>query len=268
MSDGADSGKKIGSALIVATEAEDIVSLPATLERVWPQLPERGRLLVAVPNEDAFDPRNRDALGEGDLRRLLERYGRPLLVTEQPFTWLFMHVEKKKPSAAGRVPRSRVERFEAMAALCWGTVAELGCGAGELAAAIHARGHAVVGVDMNGPKIERARRSFPGVEFIEADICQPGLLEGRIFDTVMLAEVLEHVPEAIGNAMLDVAQRLLRPGGRIIVSVPNRNCIPHRNHIRIFDRKTLEAMLRPFGQPHVVAEQPYKWLLLYADRHA
>lgn len=254
----------LGCGLIVASEPTEIEGLPRTLERVWSRLPERGRLLVAVPNEDAHDGKDRQAFGEGDLRRLLESYGRPLLLTEQPFEWLLMYVEKKK-SGYGGVPRSRTERFEAMAELCRGSVVELGCGAGELAAEIRRRGHSVVGVDLNRPKIERARREFPGIEFIDADICLPGLLEGRQFDTVMLAEVLEHVPEAVGNEMLAVARRLLHPGGRVIVSVPNRNCIPHRNHIRVFDRKTLKALLLPFGEPQTIASQPYKWLLMYAD---
>lgn len=252
-----------GCAVVAITDACDVDLLPDIVQHAWSRLAERGRLLVIVPNAEV-EGQKRSGLRERDVRHLLQDLGRPVTVSDQPFTWVLMHVDKAGPRKHD-FSRSTAERYEAMAALCRGTVLELGCGAGALAAAIHDRGHAVVGIDHNGPKIERARSKFADIEFIEADICETDLLTGRSFDTVLLAEVLEHVTDGVGEMMLATARRLLAPGGRIVISVPNRNCIPHRNHIRSFDVARLKDIVSRFGPPRAAVTQPYKWLLMYAD---
>ena len=114
---------------------------------------------------------------------------------------------------------------------------------------------------MSEEKIRRARKEHPGIPFMACDIL--GLsLPPESFDTVVLAEVLEHVPEKDGDAMLDKAWSLLRAGGRLIVSVPNEDCVPHPHHVRLFDRRSLRKLLASFGKPRLIADQPYKWLLM------
>ena len=44
-------------------------------------------------------------------------------------------------------------------------------------------------------------------------------LEGRQFDTIILLDVLEHMSDPFG--FLKQVQRILAPGGRVIISVPN-----------------------------------------------
>jgi 2-polyprenyl-3-methyl-5-hydroxy-6-metoxy-1,4-benzoquinol methylase len=152
-----------------------------------------------------------------------------------------------------------------MSRLCGGRVIELGCGSGELTAMISRRGHDVMGVDINRDKILAARTRFPGVRFEQQDIREI-VVDGERFDTVVLAEVLEHVNDAVGHDMLTIAWALLRPGGRLIVSVPNENCIPHPNHVRAFNRASLRAMLEEWGRPRTMTDQPYKWLLMYVTK--
>lgn len=65
---------------------------------------------------------------------------------------------------------------------------------------------------------------------------------------------------------IDVDSGAFWPGGRLIVSPPIEDCVPHRNHVRVCRRPGLEAELRPFGEPVLVTEQPYKWLPIYVDR--
>ncbi len=50
------------------------------------------------------------------------------------------------------------------------------------------------------------------------------------FDHVFMVEVLEHVPEA-GQALLEV-KRVLRPRGRLLVAVPNRDWFHYDRHMR------------------------------------
>jgi 2-polyprenyl-3-methyl-5-hydroxy-6-metoxy-1,4-benzoquinol methylase len=123
----------------------------------------------------------------------------------------------------------------------------------------------VVGVDISGSKIARARELYPEILFIQSDVRDLALTE-ESFDSVVLAETLEHVPEEVGAQILSKAWSLLKPGGRLIVSVPNEDCIPHPNHVRQFDRSSLKRLLQPLGRPRLVTDQPYKWLLMYVDR--
>jgi 2-polyprenyl-3-methyl-5-hydroxy-6-metoxy-1,4-benzoquinol methylase len=236
------------------------------LEHSWELVAPGGRLMVAVPNRDALRGREREGgIRERELKKELRTYGRARLATDQPFRWLLAHVDRSRDGGPARPGRTRMARYRATAALCRGRVVELGCGEGHLARLVHDRGLEVVGVDLNAGKIRTARRLHPEIPFLCSDIRQVDLRDAS-FDTAILAEVLEHVPEDVGDRIVERTRRLVRPGGRLIVSVPNRGCIPHPNHVRRFDRRSLGRMLRPIGRPRLVVEQPYQWLMMWVTK--
>lgn len=237
------------------------------LARAWELLRPGGRLIAVVPNPEAErGPGGRAHIGRRALRTLLRALGRPRLLGDQPYRWLSMEV-RKGTSRRGEANPTRRARYRTTARLCRGRVIELGCGAGHLAATIAARGLEVVGVDHSEEKVRAAREAYPGIAFVRSDIRTLGLPSAS-FDTAVLAEVLEHVPEDAGAEFLATAWRLLRTGGRLVVSVPNEDSIPHRNHLRRFDRRKLGGTLRPFGKPRLVVEQPFKWLMMYVEKRA
>lgn len=246
--------------LLERVNAEDRA---ACLADAWGLVATGGRLVAVVSNGDCQPHRAPGRLKPGDVRKLLRHLGRPIVLTSQPFAWIVMEVRKSRtrPRTANR---TRTDRFRATARLCRGRVLELGCGEGALTRVIHDRGHDIVGVDMNAEKIRRARAACPGATFIARNILD--LVETGEFDTVVLAEVLEHVTDRVGNAILDRAWELVAQGGWLIVSVPNGHAIPHPNHIRQFDADRLAAMLRRFGRPRLSSTQPYKWLLMRVRR--
>ena len=96
-------------------------------------------------------------------------------------------------------------------------ILELGCGyrATQLLA-LRDRMKTGTGVDF---KIAPELRSLPGLVFHEGPIedTLSGLAAGA-FDVVLLISVLEHLHEPL--AALEAAQRLLRPGGVLLVNVP------------------------------------------------
>jgi hypothetical protein len=234
------------------------------LQELWGRMKEGGRLMVVVPNGDGpSPPEGTRRIDRAGLLEELSPLGPARLVTDQPFRWIVARLDK--PGGAARPARDRLERFRVTARLCRGKVVELGCGVGHLAGVIQGRGLEVTGVDVSKAKIREARSLYPGVEFHAADILSVELPPAR-FDTAVLAEVLEHVPEEEGNAFLERAWGLLGRGGRLVVSVPNEDCVPHRNHIRLFDRAGLEGLLSRWGSPRVILDQPYKWLLMTVDK--
>lgn len=128
-------------------------------------------------------------------------------------------------SSAGQWDRMRGEMFGDrfhLAALAAFTAADavvgdLGCGTGQVSAALAPFVARVIGVDASAAMLQAARRHLQALRNVEL---RRGELEALPIDdgvldlaTVML--VLHHVPEP-GRALADVA-RVLKPGGTLVV---------------------------------------------------
>jgi SAM-dependent methyltransferase len=235
------------------------------VDMAWERVPPGAALVVVAPNPDARPAGEREGLlDRHELRKLLEPYGRVRRWKGQPYRFLVASALKLGEGRSD-VSVDVAERYRVTAALCRGRVLELGCGRGDLAGLLLASGHEVVGVDLARRKVWLARRRHPGGRFLHGDILTVDL-EPESFDTGLLPEVLEHVDEAGGDRMLERAWGFVAPGGRLVVTVPNEDCIPHANHLREFDRESLEALLARFGEPTFSLDQPYKWLLAHVER--
>jgi SAM-dependent methyltransferase len=139
-------------------------------------------------------------------------------------------------------------------------VLDLGCGAGRFVAALRDAGADVVGVDIAEAALERARRVAPGADLrLLADDGSIPLEHGSV-DLVWCSEVLEHVAD-VGHTLLE-ARRVLRPGGRLLVTVPYHGRVqaaavaltrfeahfdPLGQHLRFFTRGSLAATLAAGG---------------------
>jgi SAM-dependent methyltransferase len=139
-------------------------------------------------------------------------------------------------------------------------VLDLGCGAGRFVAALRDAGADPVGVEIAESALARASAVVPGADLrlLEPDGSIP--LEHGSVDLVWCSEVLEHVAD--GGHLLQEARRVLRPGGRILVTVPyhgrfkaaliallrfDAHFDPQGQHLRFFTRSTLAESLRAAG---------------------
>jgi len=97
-------------------------------------------------------------------------------------------------------------------------VLDVGCGTGSVSKILADTCHAaIVGVEPDPARAARAisRGLKVHVGYLTPELVQ---LEGP-FDVVLFADVLEHLPDP--HAMLLAARGALRPGGSVVVSVPN-----------------------------------------------
>jgi len=161
-------------------------------------------------------------------------------------------------------------------------VLDAGCFDGRFADLARRQGHHVTGLD---------RQKLDGVaqrldSFIEADLNEP-LPEGLVgtYDVVVAGDILEHVVEP--HSLLNELVRALKPGGEILVSVPNfghwyprgRTALGKfdydqrgpldRGHLRFFTRDSIEALIGSCGlvvTEHTTVGTPFDTLVAGGPR--
>lgn len=90
------------------------------------------------------------------------------------------------------------------------------------------------------------KSSLPeNVEFCECEV-PPLPFEDESFDTVVSFQVIEHIKR--DKELVGEVYRVLRKGGRFVVSTPNRPMSLTRNpwHVREYDAREFEALLSDF----------------------
>lgn len=140
------------------------------------------------------------------------------------------------------------------------SVLEVGCGRGATAALIGERfGCRTVGIELNPEAALAAESRLDRVIRGDVQTVEPG----ETFDAIVAFELFEHLTD--GQEFLERAVRWLRPGGRMVFSVPNvghysvvEDLIAGRwdyipmgllcaTHVRFFTRRTLEDWLHAAG---------------------
>jgi 2-polyprenyl-3-methyl-5-hydroxy-6-metoxy-1,4-benzoquinol methylase len=117
-----------------------------------------------------------------------------------------------------RLARHRLDQLRPSIGPVPRRILDLGCGYGFLADALAAEGHDVTGIDPDFRAIHAARARQGGAHFICGGIDS---LEDSVgqFDWILLYHVLEHLPHPVES--LTRLRRLLRPGGQLLIEVPN-----------------------------------------------
>ena len=125
-------------------------------------------------------------------------------------------------------------------------VVDVGCGSGYLCARLARDNRRVLGIDIDEQSIAAADARDSRAVFICADVATEQI--DATFDLAICADVLEHFedPTPAVNALVD----LLRPGGQLVVSVPNHPWLygPHdanQDHARRYSLSLLRQHLAP-----------------------
>jgi 2-polyprenyl-3-methyl-5-hydroxy-6-metoxy-1,4-benzoquinol methylase len=128
-------------------------------------------------------------------------------------------------------------------------VLDAGCGDGRVASEMVKRRYAVTGLDFLETSIQYAKAMVPEATFFSGDLRKDLTVHYQLqpaqFDAVTLLEVYEHIPPDDCPTVLANLHTVLRPGGRIIISVPSNLLPPSDLHYRHFSqdefRREIEA---------------------------
>lgn len=168
-----------------------------------------------------------------------------------------------------------------------GRVLDLGCGDGELLSAMSNRYDEVWGVDIVQKRIDRIKAKTGGDNKIHlkvADLSERLDFADDYFDCVAVVAVLEHLFDPY--SILQECYRILRPGGTLIVLVPNIAYVLNRirllagrlpitsrasgwdgGHLHYFTRSSLKQLLQGggFNVVKITAGQPFGFLRVWGS---
>ncbi|HTW43679.1 MAG TPA: methyltransferase domain-containing protein [Solirubrobacteraceae bacterium] len=141
-------------------------------------------------------------------------------------------------------------------------VLDVGCGEGRFTTELVRAGADAVGVDVAEEPLRRARARDPELDLRIVPAAGGWELADASFDVVWAGEVIEHVADTA--VWLSEVRRVLRSGGRLLVSTPAHGRValarlalskrafaahfdPLGDHLRFYSRETLTELLDGFG---------------------
>jgi cyclopropane fatty-acyl-phospholipid synthase-like methyltransferase len=98
-------------------------------------------------------------------------------------------------------------------------ILDFGCGLGDISNLLSSFG-TVDGIDLSPAATEIAAQRFPHINFSHGDLFEEPI-EDRSYHLVVSSEVFEHVATERRNDFLNRIERLLAPGGYLLLTTPN-----------------------------------------------
>jgi len=113
-----------------------------------------------------------------------------------------------------------------------GHLLEIGCGEGRGVEVLLDQIKSYHGIDQHEELVNMLQQKFPELTFEQANIPPLSTIESNTYDSVISFQVIEHIKDDL--LFLKEIYRVLKPGGRAIISTPNIKHTLSRNpwHIR------------------------------------
>lgn len=124
-----------------------------------------------------------------------------------------------------------------------GSVLEVGCGEGRGLETIASNCQNYTALDKNDALLALLAKKYPTFSFIHTNVPPFENVADNSFDTIVCFQVIEHIQN--DNLFVSEIARVLKPGGKAIISTPNIDLTLSRNpwHIREYKPKQLKDLL-------------------------
>jgi SAM-dependent methyltransferase len=139
-------------------------------------------------------------------------------------------------------------------------VLDVGSGLGYLTYALARAGFAATGLDVSAEAAAQARQRFGG-EYAAGSLFDWARERRAAFDAAIMLELIEHVEQPV--EWIEAALELVRPGGAVLISTPNRDFYPPGTiwetdlppvHIWWFSHRSIERLGDRAGAVHEFAD--------------
>ena len=129
-------------------------------------------------------------------------------------------------------------RYLTVLPLCKGKdVLDIACGTGYGSAILAQSAHAVTGVDIDKATVEACRANYcqrhENLTFLHGDVAKVPLQDASV-DVLISFETIEHVDASKQKEFLCEIRRVLRPGGLLVMSSPNKDTA-HSNEFHVHE---------------------------------
>ena len=146
-------------------------------------------------------------------------------------------------------------------------VLDAGCGTGNLTSCLVGHGYEVTALDASESMLQRAQTKCPGAHFVLADLTQPLPFESQSFDALTCSNVLYTLAQP--HLVLREFLRVLRPGGKLVLTNPVPGCSPDKILAQHWRESTLEGRwLMLLALPQIILLFAFNRFLLTRDRRA
>lgn len=134
---------------------------------------------------------------------------------------------------------------------------DIGCGSGGSVRAATDMGWDAVGIDLDPELIQKGRDVFKAN--VRCTTLLDANFEANQFDFIRLRDVIEHLPNPL-EALQEI-NRLLAPGGGLLVSTPNEGALTTRVRELLGQRRSTVATVAPPHHLHGFANETLKRIM-------
>lgn len=127
-----------------------------------------------------------------------------------------------------------------------GDLLEIGCGFGRGVEVLTQACDNYTGIDKIEGLVKELQSKFPKAKFIATNIPPLHNIKDNSFDWIVSFQVIEHIKD--DHAYLKEIQRVLKPGGKAIITTPNKKFTLTRNpwHIREYTVEELSTLCNKY----------------------